>query len=143
MQVKLFRIAAVATVLLLSNRVSLALEEIIWRSDPTPAAQAEFLFKQYKSFMLVTVERIDRACKLTKAQKSRLTTASKGAVDRAIGKWKEQRQKRRSGRLRQLGQVPQFEVATRMTTLAPSHPPHCTSPFGQRPYPESCQTSKK
>jgi hypothetical protein len=52
-------------------------------TDPS----SEGLRKNFTRFMASTITKIDRTCGLTVAQKKRLTTASKGAVERAVGKW--------------------------------------------------------
>jgi hypothetical protein len=54
------------------------------------AQQGKHQERQYKQFMGITIDNIDRLCKLTEAQKKKLDIASKGAVERTMGKWKKQ-----------------------------------------------------
>jgi hypothetical protein len=54
------------------------------------AQQGKQQERQYKQYMAITVDNLDRLCKLTAAQKKKLAIASKGAVERTMGKWKRQ-----------------------------------------------------
>lgn len=46
--------------------------------------------RQYKQFMAITIDNIDRICELTDDQKKKLGIAAKGATERSLGKWKKQ-----------------------------------------------------
>lgn len=54
------------------------------------AQQAKQQERQYQQYMSITIDNIDRLCKLDEDQKKKLAIASKGAIDRTMDKWKKQ-----------------------------------------------------
>ena len=54
------------------------------------AQQAKQQERQYQQYMSITLDNIDRLCKLDEDQKKKLAIASKGAIDRTMDKWKKQ-----------------------------------------------------
>ena len=60
--------------------------------NPTQKQMAQQLKqqeRQYKQFMAITIDNIDRICELTDDQKKKLGIAAKGATERSLGKWKK------------------------------------------------------
>jgi hypothetical protein len=90
MGLKLNQIAMAAVVVATIAVKQTEAQQVLNPMQQQLAQQAKGQERQYKQFMAITMDNIDRICKLTDDQKKKLVIASKGAIERASGKWMKQ-----------------------------------------------------
>lgn len=84
MRAKRFQSAIVISCIALMTPTNALALRLVALKTVTPADQQRL----YKQLMVQTIEHIDGVCSLTHRQKRKLTVAAKGAIDRAMTKWK-------------------------------------------------------